>query len=325
MSLEKKFQAIHRQALEAAQAYRRAEAGLIDALIAVERERVFARLGFSSLFVYAVEALGLSEASSYNAIAVARKAREVPQLMAAIREGSVSISKAKKIASVLTPENQEEWLAKAKALSSRKIEKEVARENPRAAAPERASYVSERRLALSLGVSEELMLKLRRAQDRVSQARGRASTLEETLEEMVTFFLKHKDPVEKARRVIAKKGAVTKPGEEFPEMQKKMLPEMPPEMLKDKTNCSREQSPEPGRSGGSGRRERKPLPAALLHQIQLRDQGACQHRRPDGALCGERRWVDLHHVVPVSRGGEDSRENLVTLCRVHHALAHGRG
>lgn len=270
MSLEEKFQIIHQQALEAAKAYRRAEAGLIEALIAVEG---------------------------------ARKAREVPRLMEAIREGSASISKAKKIVSVLTPENQEEWIEKARTLSSRKIEKEVAREDPKEAAPERASYVSEKRLALSLGVSEELMLQLRRAQDQVSQARGRAATLEETLEEMAGFFLKHKDPVEKARRVIAKKGGAKAPAQGS----------------KQESNCSREQS------RGTESRARRPIPAALLHAIRLRDQGLCQHRRSDGTRCGEKRWVDLHHLVPVSRGGTDSVENLLTLCRTHHGLVHVRG
>ena len=150
--LDARMQQLHETALTTARDLKRVEAALMDALIAVERERVFMKLGFSSLFTYAVQALGLSESVAYSVISVARKSREVPALRVEIQEGAISISKAKKIVSVLTAKNQQEWLAKAKTLTTRHLEKEVARENPRASVPERAIYTNGKRLALSLGV-----------------------------------------------------------------------------------------------------------------------------------------------------------------------------
>lgn len=148
---------IHESALRAAQDFRRAEAALIEALIAVERERVFVALGFSSLFAYAVS-LGLSEAVAYNAITVARKAREIPELRVEIQNGTLSVSKAKKTASVLTQTNHAEWIERAKTLPAHTLEQEVTKENPRAEIPERAKYVDGQRLALTLGVEEPLPL-----------------------------------------------------------------------------------------------------------------------------------------------------------------------
>jgi hypothetical protein len=203
-SVRMKFEEIHQSALLAVSEFKSAEKRLLLALIEVEKNSVHLRMGFSSLFQYAVSSLGLSEAVSYNAIAVARKLREIPALPL-----EVGVSKIRKVVSVMTPENQAEWIPKLKTLSSRALEKEVARVNPKASTPERASYTSEKRLDLRLGLDEELMLKLRRAQDQVSQSLGKPASLEETLGQVVTFYLKRKDPLEKARRVIAKKGQTT--------------------------------------------------------------------------------------------------------------------
>src|SRR5690606_19277275 len=107
-----------------------------------------------SLFRYAVECLGLSEAVAYNAIAVARKATEVPALREAVHAGALGLSKATKVVSVLTagqaPAVQKDWVEKAIELSSRQLEKKVATENPKLCTPERAVYRSAKRLDLRL-------------------------------------------------------------------------------------------------------------------------------------------------------------------------------
>ena len=303
--LDDRLRLVHERALGAALAFRQAEAGLLDALICVEREKVFVKLGFSSMFTYAVQALGLSESVAYSAIAVARKACEVPALRVVISQGELSISKAKKIVPVITVENQEEWIEKAKVMPSRKLEKEVAGKNPRASTPERAMYVTAYRLSLSLGVSEELMLKFRRAQDQVSQARAKAASLEETLEVVLEFYLKHKDPVEKAKRVIAKKGIQN--------------PSVPVKKVVTVTSSDGDNSSQPNEP----ETQRMPIPAPIEHQVHLRDQHLCQFPRPGGSICGARRWVDIHHIQEVSKGGRHEVHNLITLCKAHHREVHG--
>ncbi|MGK5083849.1 hypothetical protein WDW37_11155, partial [Bdellovibrionota bacterium FG-1] len=59
-------------------------------------------------------------------------------------------------------QNKTQWLAKATALSQRQLEKEVAKICPQTARPERASYVTENRVKLEIGLSEKDMLALRR-------------------------------------------------------------------------------------------------------------------------------------------------------------------
>src|SRR5688500_15937209 len=100
---------IHLHAVEVSQRYLRAEAELVGILQKVEELRVFVRRGHASLFAYVVGELGLSESVAYALISVARKSREVPALGEKILEGEISLSNARRVAAVLTRENQGEW------------------------------------------------------------------------------------------------------------------------------------------------------------------------------------------------------------------------
>jgi hypothetical protein len=62
--------------------------------------------------------------------------------------------------------------------------------------------------------------------------------------------------------------------------------------------------------------------AQTKHEVNLRDQGQCTHRYPDGKRCQSRRWVDMHHVIELAHGGSNTAGNLTTLCAGHHRLLH---
>jgi hypothetical protein len=66
-------------------------------------------------------------------------------------------------------------------------------------------------------------------------------------------------------------------------------------------------------------RKRRTVPAALRRALQSRDRGC---RFPG---CGERRFVDAHHVRHWAQGGETKLSNLLLLCRHHHRLLHEGG
>lgn len=272
---------LHVQALEAAKRFKKAEADLIDIFQKIEDAKVFRKMGYSSLFDYGVKALRLSEANTYAFIQVARKSRDVPALKSARRDGSLSVSKAKKIVSVITSENQEDWLMKAQSLSKNLLEKEVARVNPKTAVQESSKYVTECRLELKLGISEELLKNLKRVQDIESQRTRKSASLEDALREMTELYLERNDPVRKAERAR-------------------------PQLV-------------PGPVEGEGR---KRVPAVLKHAIQFRDEGQCTHLNPDGSRCTQTRWLETHHLKPVSMGGTNSISNLTTLCFHHHRLRH---
>jgi hypothetical protein len=179
---------------------------LVDILAEVDRSRTWLKRGHSSLFVYVVDELRLSPNVAYTLIAVMRKAREVPALGRLVREGRITMSNARRVASVLTKENQAEWLPKAVQLSQRALEKELVREKPALETPERVTLTSGDRVRLQVGLSAREMEKLRRVQDLLSQKRRCNVSLEECLGELAGEWLERHDPLRRAKRVRLRKG-----------------------------------------------------------------------------------------------------------------------
>jgi predicted RNA-binding Zn ribbon-like protein len=194
------IQQLHERALDASKRFKHAESDLIEIFQGFDETKGFTQFDCGSLFEYGTKILRLSEGTTDGLIRVARKSRVVPELKEAVQAGQLTVSKAKKIASVITPENQEDWLSKARTLSKAALEKEVARANPMQAVPERARYVTGERLELKLGVSEALMKKLERIKDLVSQKKQNAATFESAIEELAELYLERNDPLRKAQR-----------------------------------------------------------------------------------------------------------------------------
>jgi hypothetical protein len=73
-----------------------------------------------------------------------------------------------------------------------------------------------------------------------------------------------------------------------------------------------------GQALSIGRRTRS-VPPSLRRALNSRDHGC---RFPG---CGQRRFVDAHHIHHWARGGRTDLGNLVLLCRHHHRLLHEGG
>lgn len=201
------IQAIHEKAVRLASTFKNVEHQLMEVLEEVDTHRVFAKMGYSSLFTYAVDGLKLSESCAYALINVTRKARHVPELKEAIASGNLTVSKAKKITSVITPENSAHWINTAQQMTSRELEKAVVSINPKATI-EKMKYVASDRVQFQCGISEELMNKMKRAQDLLSQKLKRPASMEEVLEALASGYLQREDPVLKAARTRSNKQQV---------------------------------------------------------------------------------------------------------------------
>lgn len=295
---------LHQKALAIVSRYKKSEFELIEILEQVDRHKIFYQLGFGSLFEYAVKGLGLSEAVSYIYIRVARKTREVPALKEEIKGGHISVSKATKIAAVVTKENQSHWLELAKFSSKRELEKQIALARPKDAIAEKMDFISDAheqvslkaynkcvRVRVQLGISEKLMLQFRRAQDVLSQRRRKSVSLEEVLEEIVPLYLAKEDPVEIAKR------------QEIRGKLKKQLV--------------------PGRVSHTPQ-DRKPIGSGLRHRVFLKYKGQCGHIDEHGNRCQSRRFLDVHHIEMVSLGGMNDFDNLTLLCSGHHKMIHAQ-
>jgi hypothetical protein len=87
--------------------YLNTESKLLDLLISMKRKKVFPELNYTGIFDYCERALNLSRAQSFYFKSVANKAEEVPQIQKAMAQGNLTLSQARRIVPVITPQNQE--------------------------------------------------------------------------------------------------------------------------------------------------------------------------------------------------------------------------
>jgi hypothetical protein len=114
----------------AAETERRSTAELLALLNEVERRRLHLALGHSSLFVYCVRALHLSEQTAYSRITAARAARRYPQLLPLLAEGALTLSSVGILAPHLTDDSLEPLLEAARFKSTRDVERLIASLHP---------------------------------------------------------------------------------------------------------------------------------------------------------------------------------------------------
>jgi len=290
------------KAAQIVQRYRGEEQKLISVLQEIEAKRVFKTMGYGSMYEYCVGRLKLSDSRAYELINVSRTCTHVPKVKAAIEAGVVSISAVKRIGKVITQENADLWIEQAATLRQKDLERAVATVNPKEAVKEMVKPVAENRSMLVVGISRELEQKLERVKELVAQSSSKPCNLEQALEQMAALFLERKDPVQCAERIT----------------QKQLAAKAKSTSLSNVARSTQKAAP------AVARQTRAPIPAAIRHQVMLRDRGECQGRTPQGNRCGCRQWIDIHHVRPISIGGTNDPSNLLTLCRSHHREVHGR-
>src|SRR5947207_3270499 len=106
--LSPRSQQIHDTAVKCAKRYLIAEAELLEAIIQVDKDRTYEKFRETYLTPYCMKYLKLSDEVAGYFVRVARKSQQVPELRVAVVEDGLAITKARAIASVVTPQNQAE-------------------------------------------------------------------------------------------------------------------------------------------------------------------------------------------------------------------------
>ena len=163
---------------------RRVSADVLHYLREIERRRVFAEAGFSSLFAYCLGELKYSEGAAYRRINAMRLLKECPEIEESIRDGSLSVSSASEVQRFVTKkpcskEEKKKLVESVKGKSKRECER-IFEE----AAPETAKKIQ-------IEVSAELLEKLKRIQALTAH---KNKSVPEVLEWMAEKILKEIEP-----------------------------------------------------------------------------------------------------------------------------------
>jgi hypothetical protein len=300
--------------LSAAVASERDTTATLIALIAeVDARRLYRPAGYPSMHAYCVEALHMSEDSASKRIQVARKARELPVIFAALEEGRVHLTGLRLLAPHLTPENVEELLAAATHQPKSEIELLLAHRFPRSEVmamvaplpvrqhapghvdatgpqpagslpehapghvvpvPPQVAPVAPERFALQIMIGGGTRAKLQHAQDLLSHSVP-SGDVAEVLDRALDALI--------ARLEKRKLGATTR----------------------------RLRRPRPTT-------DERHVPAHVRNAVWERDQGQCTFVSEDGHRCSARKFLQLDHIDPVARGGRATVEGTRLLCSAHN-------
>jgi len=108
---------------------------LLRHIDAIDRRRLWARLGHPSMFSFLVNRFHMSESTAGKRIGAARTARRFPVLFDMVALGEIHLSGIHRLKAHLTRENHEQVLAQAKHQTLRRIEELVARLAPQPDVP----------------------------------------------------------------------------------------------------------------------------------------------------------------------------------------------
>lgn len=305
---KKQLPLLHLRAIKIAENFLKVEGELLEILNDVENQRVHLQMGYSSLFLYATEGLKLSESQAYNLINVMRKAREIPELKHQIQSGQLSVSKARRIVPILTAENHQEWIQKAKALPKAELEREVVKHSPSAEKKEIVRIITEQRSRMHLDLDTSLVEKLRRAQNLLRSKRRKNLTLEETLGELVDQFLERNDPLRSVNNGTGSgQGKPSRATSTRAVNGKQLGPGQVTSQAEPRANALH-----------------RPIPKPLRRQVFRRDSGRCQYKGAAGKLCNSEAYLQIHHLEPWGQGGNHTANNLMVMCEQHHRLVHDK-
>src|SRR5262249_30057490 len=129
---------------------------------------------------------------------------EIPKLKEAIQEGTLNVSKARRIVSVITPETQEDWISKTQSLSQRDLEREIVKNHPKEAVKERIKPLAENLSELRCSIPKDVEEMLERVKDLESQRTRKPADVTQVLRASLTLYLDKHDPLRKAQRNLGK-------------------------------------------------------------------------------------------------------------------------
>ena len=265
---------------------------LLAHLAEVDERRLHVELGFSSLFAYCTERLGMSESVAGRRITAARVCRKFPQVFARVAQGALNLTTLCALNPHLSTKNAEELFEACANPSRLQVEEILAARFPKADLRERVRVeaLSPDRYGVQFTADSEF-------RELLEQARALAShqlpggNMNDVLKLALKAFVRD---TEKRRFAVGRKPRVAK-----------------------KSGVSTKQSHSPGEDASRPKPTRH-VPAAVAREVYVRDQRRCTFVAKDGRRCGCRVFLELDHVRPFAAGGAATASNLRLRCRAHN-------
>jgi hypothetical protein len=347
-------QSLHNNFVESLNTVKR---GLLRAafyLAMIADRKVHRALGFQTIIDYAVASTSLTPRQARELVRMGRNLEHLPQIAAAIEDGSLSWGKARLIVSSATSDTEKDLLDLARSHGKRALDEALKQRRENRSGSGTSSPQSEIPTSAEAGPAQSESARSAdsrsRHESRPRIAPGtsfRTSTEPRPIHVNLAFT-----PEEYARWEAAIASWPRRRGESLAALHLDALTRPPhrapdpstevpgtllvilecPTCRQAKIPTSRGERPAPRallaathcdaiveqeQDGHVTRRQT--IPPQLRRQVLRRDRYRCQARS-----CGHARHLEVHHRVPAAQGGRTELNNLVTLCRRCHRRLHAQ-
>ncbi len=297
-------------------------AELLAYLAEIDARKLYLPAGYSSMYLYCVHEMHLSEDAAFRRITAARAARQYPAIFTAVAEGSLHLSAVNLLAPYLTAGTADELLTAAAHKTKAETERLLAERFPRSdvltlvqtssdplvPGPVEAG-TNDDRVACQPNVSSASCQlvpgRVGTSDDRrnVSQLSAQSVALQVTLERSTYDLLCY------AQQLL---GHQVSSGD-VPQVLDRALKALVRELEKRKLAATAK--PRASRAPAAGSRH---VPAAVKRAVWERDGGQCTFVSDAGQHCQARERLEFDHVLEVARGGEATVDGIRLRCRAHN-------
>ncbi len=317
----------------------RSLAELLSLLAEMDERRLYATLGFSSLFTFVVQELHLSEDAAYKRIHAARAARRFPVILPLISEGRINLTTVTILSPILTEENHAELLMKSVHMSKLEVERMKAAYAPKPDVPDmiralpeltrsRASCGSGAGTDPSQSSSDRVEVSVSAACEERSAAiappitPARRDSISPLSEQRIKFQFtgseELRSKIERAKALLRHKYPAARLEEIIDEALDAFLEKKDPEKRGERKARKSAPSQRPQRSGDAHTRY---IPQHVKDLVWQRDQGRCQYVSADSKRCETQSFLEFDHVQPFAKGGSSKDpQNIRLLCHAHNQL-----
>ena len=293
---------------------------LLVHLAEFDARRLYLGAGFSSLFTYCCGVLRLSEGEAYNRIEAARAVRKFPQVLELLRDGSLSLTTARMLASHLTHENAAALLELASGKSKRELEEVLAAQFPRPAVEASVRKLPAASAVATLSIAPPPAMPLdggerqptAEAPEPVPRSARPAEVAPLSADQFLVKFTASACTREKLRQAQDLLRH-TIPSGDVAQIIDRALTLLLADLARKKVAAT----DRPRSSKGPARGSRH-VPAKVKRGSWARDGGRCAFVGRTGRRCNERAFVEFHHVDPYVLDGTASLDGIGLRCRAHN-------
>jgi 5-methylcytosine-specific restriction endonuclease McrA len=319
-------------------------AALLAHIAEVDERKLYVRAAYSSMFLYCVRELRMSEDIAYRRIGVARTARRFPAIFPALADGRLNLITVLLLTPYLTQQTANDLLAEAANKSKAEIELLLAERFPRLDLPTLVQAIAvpaaSDQLPARSDESNDAQLALERvgglALQQVTEC-AVPSTMQPAPERVISPAPQTapERAASRARLVPLSPGrfawqvTVDQETQDLLRYAQSLLGHAVPSgdvatvlkqalgMLVQKleqrkfAKCTRTR---PRRSHANGRY----VSAEIRRTVWQRDGGQCTFVSEKGKRCEARDRLEFDHIDPVARGGQTSADRMRLRCRAHN-------